>query len=411
MRTGLPVAPAAAWRLPLPTEVEVFLPPLPAAGRSGAPPAAPALSEAGTILVTDLAPLPSLPGMEAQNEAVLAAPLPTLLPQTNSQAERERVLGFDPRGFSFANPGPLLPAPVVPLSVALAPATPAVQAPRMASAVPVGAPLGGLPPPPNFGLDAPTPPPLPAGTPQTTAAPPDGDGVPEPAGTPALPAAAIANAAAPLPTASAFPIMPVEPVALATGTPPAASLPPTQAAPAATEVPAAPPEPTGDGKTAAAADPKTPPSAKPDVAPNEAGKAGEGANKIGKEDPNGDKPAPSMPAVTPLTAARPDDKAKPEKSSAPAVAIPVLLTRRAAATDANGPTRYQGAFTVPREGDYHLRLTKGKGAKVLVDGALVKTTLRLKAGRHRVEVQMPHRTDETAATLPPPVLEVTPAAP
>lgn len=429
VRAGLPFAPAAAWQLPPPAEMEVSLPSLPAGGLSGgagAPPASatPALSEPGTILVTDLAPLPSVPGLEAENEPALA-PLPTLLPQTDSQSERERVLGFDPRGFAFGNPGLLLPAPVVPLSVALRPAAAAAQAPRMANAFPVSPALGGLPPPPNFGLDAPTPPPSPAGgTPQTTA-PPDGDGPPTPqTGAHALPAPASTTAPmAFVPSAPVFPIMPVEPAAApAAGMPPPAPSSPSQAAPvtppaspvapptpaAPTSVPAAaPPEPGGDGKTPAAVEPKTPPAAKPEAAPAESGKAGESANKSDKADQKNDKPAPNTTAAAPpAAAARPDDKVKPAAVPTPAAAIPVPLTRADAtnAADATGPVRYRGAFSAPREGNYRLRLTKSKGAaaaKVLVDGAPAKTTLRLKAGRHRVEVEVPNGD----AALP--VLEVT----
>lgn len=438
-RAGLPVAPGASWQLPPAAEVTVSLQAPPAARRSDMGAAAIAaaaptslLLEAGTILVTDLAPLPGVPGLEAENalgEAPLA-PLPTLLPQTDSQAERERVLGFDPRGFAFGNPASLLPAPVVPMPISQAPAAPAAQTARAASAFPVGPSLGALPPPPNFGLNPPSPPP---GTSQTSA-PPDGDGPPEQAASPAR-----APGANPAPAGSVFPIMPVVPVAATpppatppAGTPPttpvapenpASSFPAQQpggapdkapaAMPAPVPPPAAPVEPDPDGKTPAA-DPKTT-SAKPDAVPGETGKAGE--NKTAAPNEKG-TPAPATKGTTPLPTDSPDPKAGTEKNgkTAPVVPIAVPLARAAPAADdktsANGGVRYRGAFRAPRDGNYRLRLSHARSAKTLVDGAPAKagtagSSLRLTAGRHRVEVQVSREASKTDSA--PPVLEITPA--
>ena len=434
---GPPVSLAASWQPSPAPEIEVSLQPLPVAATGPAGIAAPTLpAEPGTVFVTDLAPLPSVPGLETQNEAPLA-PLPTLLPQTDSQAERERVLGFNARGFAFGNPGPLLPAPVVPLSAALTPAAPAAQAPRMASAAPVGsALLGGLPPPPNYGLNPPAPPP---GTPQTSG-PPDGDGPPQQAALSApsaTPAAAMANPVpGAQPAAALFPIMPVAPAA---ALPPAAASPPPPTAPVTPETPAgspappavpdknpaampvpapspaAPAEPNNDGKTPAP-DPKTTP-AKPDAVPAEPAKADE--NKPAAPPNEKEKPAPTATtAAVPPAVSSPDAKAEPEKEgkSAPAAPISVPLTRAAPdaddnATSAKNVARFRGAFRAPRDNNYRLRLNRAKGAKMLVDGMPVRSgsSVRLTAGRHRVEVQVSR--DAGKSDSAPPILEITEITP
>ena len=63
-------------------------------------------------------------------------------------------------------------------------------------------------------------------------------------------------------------------------------------------------------------------------------------------------------------------------------------------------------FTAPRDGNYRLRLINGKDAKVFVDGASAQTALRLKAGRHRVEVLIARRANDNPAA---PVLQIIPA--